>query len=34
LFAKEEAMIADIRAGESMLSVDQKYAYEKLLQKK
>lgn len=32
-YAKEEAMIAEIRAGKSMLEVDQKYNYEKMLQK-
>ncbi len=33
LFAKEEAMIQEIRAGASMLSVDTKYNYEKMLTK-
>ncbi len=33
LFAKEEAMMADLRAGMSALAVDQKYNYEKMLQK-
>ena len=32
-FAKEEAMIADIKAGNSMLEVDNKHNYEKMLQK-
>ncbi len=32
-FAKEEAMVAEIRAGKSMLEVDTKYNYEKMLQK-
>lgn len=32
-FAKEEAMVAEIRAGKSMLEVDTKYSYEKMLQK-
>ena len=32
-FAKEEAMVAEIRSGKSMLEVDQKYNYEKMLQK-
>ena len=32
-FAKEEAMIADIKAGNSMLAVDNKHNYEKMLQK-
>lgn len=32
-FAKEEAMIADIKAGDSMLEVDNKHNYEKMLQK-
>ncbi len=31
LYQKEEAMIAEIRAGKSMMEVDQKYAYEKML---
>lgn len=31
LFEKEESMIRDIRAGASMLEVDQKYNYEKML---
>lgn len=30
---KEESMIAEIRAGHSMLEVDTKYSYEKMLQK-
>lgn len=30
---KEEDMVAEIRAGHSMLAVDQKYSYEKMLQK-
>jgi regulator of RNase E activity RraA len=33
LYAKEEAMVADLRAGLSSLEVDQKYNYEKMLQK-
>ena len=33
LWAKEEAMVADLRAGMSSLEVDQKYGYEKMLQK-
>lgn len=33
LFQKEEAMVADLRAGLSSLEVDQKYSYEKMLQK-
>lgn len=33
LYEKEEAMIADLRAGMSSLEVDQKYNYEKMLQK-
>lgn len=33
LFSKEEAMVADLRAGLSSLDVDQKYNYEKMLQK-
>ena len=33
LWAKEEAMVADLRAGMSSLEVDQKYNYEKMLQK-
>lgn len=33
LFAKEEAMVADLRTGLSSLEVDQKYNYEKMLQK-
>ncbi len=32
-FAKEEAMVAEIHAGRSMLEVDQKYNYEKMLEK-
>jgi regulator of RNase E activity RraA len=32
-FKKEEAMIADIKAGGSMLEVDNKHNYEKMLQK-
>lgn len=32
-FAKEEAMVAEIRAGKGMLEVDSKYNYEKMLQK-
>lgn len=31
LFNKEESMIADIRAGQGMLEVDNKYSYEKML---
>jgi 4-hydroxy-4-methyl-2-oxoglutarate aldolase len=31
LFQKEEKMIAEIRAGKSMIEVDQKYSYEKML---
>jgi regulator of RNase E activity RraA len=31
LYAKEEQMVADIRAGMSMLEVDNKYNYEKML---
>lgn len=33
LWQKEEAMVADLRAGLSSLEVDQKYNYEKMLQK-
>lgn len=33
LWQKEEAMVADLRAGLSSLEVDQKYSYEKMLQK-
>lgn len=33
LWAKEEAMVADLRGGMSSLEVDQKYNYEKMLQK-
>lgn len=33
LWAKEEAMVADLRRGMSSLEVDQKYNYEKMLQK-
>ncbi len=33
LFQKEEAMVADLRAGLSSLEEDQKYSYEKMLQK-
>lgn len=33
LFQKEEAMIAEIRAGKSMLEVDNKFSYEKMLSK-
>ncbi len=33
LWEKEEAMVADLRAGLSSLEVDQKYNYEKMLQK-
>ena len=33
LWSKEEAMVADLRAGMSSLEVDQKYGYEKMLQK-
>lgn len=32
-FAKEASMVADIRSGLSMLEVDNKYSYEKMLQK-
>ena len=32
-FAKEEAMVAEILAGKSMLEVDNKFNYEKMLQK-
>ena len=31
LYDKEEQMVAEIRAGASMLEVDNKYAYEKML---
>jgi hypothetical protein len=31
LWAKEESMISEIRSGQTMLSVDQKYNYEKML---
>lgn len=33
LYEKEEAMITEIRAGKSMLEVDNKYSYEKMLSK-
>lgn len=33
LYEKEEAMVADLKAGLSSLEVDQKYNYEKMLQK-
>ncbi|HYE81636.1 MAG TPA: RraA family protein [Clostridia bacterium] len=33
LFEKEEAMVAEIRSGKSMLEVDNKYSYEKMLSK-
>jgi regulator of RNase E activity RraA len=33
LFEKEEAMIREVRSGKSMLEVDEKYAYEKMLTK-
>jgi regulator of RNase E activity RraA len=33
LWEKEEAMVADLRGGMSSLEVDQKYNYEKMLQK-
>ncbi|HYF82426.1 MAG TPA: RraA family protein [Clostridia bacterium] len=33
LYEKEEAMISEIRAGKSMLEVDNKYSYEKMLSK-
>ncbi|KUO71808.1 MAG: dimethylmenaquinone methyltransferase [Clostridia bacterium BRH_c25] len=33
LYEKEEAMVAEIRAGKSMLEVDNKYSYEKMLNK-
>lgn len=33
LYEKEESMIAEIRAGKSMLEVDNKYNYEKMLSK-
>ena len=33
LLAKEEAMSADLRAGMSMLEVDEKYSYERMLEK-
>ena len=33
LFQKEENMIRDIRSGQSMLEVDTKYNYEKMLSK-
>lgn len=33
LWEKEESMIADLRAGLSSLEVDQKYSYEKMLEK-
>ena len=32
-YAKEEAMVADIKSGQSMLAVDNKHNYEKMLQK-
>jgi len=31
LFEKEEAMVREIRAGASMIEVDRKYNYEKML---
>jgi len=31
LYEKEEKMIADIKAGKSMLEIDNKYNYEKML---
>jgi 4-hydroxy-4-methyl-2-oxoglutarate aldolase len=31
LYQKEEAMVAEIRAGKSMIEVDEKYSYEKML---
>ncbi len=31
LYDKEEQMVAEIRAGASMLEVDTKYSYEKML---
>jgi regulator of RNase E activity RraA len=31
LYAKEEQMVAEIRAGASMLEVDNKYNYEKMI---
>ncbi|MGE5605552.1 MAG: RraA family protein [Bacteroidota bacterium] len=31
LYQKEEDMVAEIRAGKSMIEVDQKYSYEKML---
>jgi len=34
LFEKEEAMVAEIRAGSPMIEVDTKFAYEKMLSKK
>jgi regulator of RNase E activity RraA len=34
LFEKEESMIKEIRAGRSMIEVDQKYNYEQMLSKK
>lgn len=33
LYEKEEAMVADLHAGLSSMEVDQKYSYEKMLQK-
>lgn len=33
LYQKEEDMVAEIRAGKSMMEVDQKYSYEKMLNK-
>ncbi len=33
LLAKEQAMVADLKAGMSMLEVDRKYNYEQMLQK-
>lgn len=33
LLAKEQAMVADLKAGMSMLDVDKKYNYERMLQK-
>ena len=31
LYQKEENMVAEIRTGKSMIEVDQKYSYEKML---
>jgi regulator of RNase E activity RraA len=32
-FAREEAMLAEIRAGRGMLEIDRKFNYEKMLRK-